>query len=130
MRAAPRRAGRAVDRGAEILYVDEHARPLRRCQRVRTGANEQLASRNAAVAHRRLMPFWPNAARAAFIRRIHGDLHLGNIALIDGQPGAVRRHRVQRLIASGDLLYDLAFLLMDLCERGLALQPTWCSTVI
>ena len=34
-----------------------------------------------------------------YIRECHGDLHLGNIALIDGEPVHVRRHRVQRLPA-------------------------------
>ena len=35
------------------------------------------------------------------------------------------------LIAAGDVLYDLAFLLMDLIERGLRRRPrTSCSTAI
>jgi predicted kinase len=59
--------------------------------------------------------------RAGLIRNIHGDLHLGNIALIDGAPVLFDAIEFNPLIASGDLLYDLAFLLMDLVERGL--QP-------
>ena len=64
----------------------------------------------------------PLAARAAeqgLIRRGHGDLHLGNIALIDGRPVPFDAIEFDPLIASGDVLYDLAFLLMDLVERGL-----------
>ena len=53
------------------------------------------------------------------IRRGHGDLHLGNIVLIDGQPVAFDAIEFDPLIAAGDVLYDLAFLLMDLVERGL-----------
>jgi aminoglycoside phosphotransferase family enzyme/predicted kinase len=53
------------------------------------------------------------------VRRGHGDLHLGNIALIEGQPIPFDAIEFNPLIASGDVLYDLAFLLMDLVERGL-----------
>jgi hypothetical protein len=53
------------------------------------------------------------------VRRGHGDLHLGNIALIDGRPVPFDAIEFDPLIAAGDVLYDLAFLLMDLIERGL-----------
>lgn len=53
------------------------------------------------------------------IRRGHGDLHLGNIVLIDGKPVLFDALEFDALVASGDVLYDLAFLLMDLVERGL-----------
>ena len=51
------------------------------------------------------------------IRRGHGDLHLGNIALIDASPVPFDALEFDPVVASGDLLYDLAFLLMDLIER-------------
>ncbi len=57
--------------------------------------------------------------RQDLVRRGHGDLHLGNIALIDGRPVPFDAVEFSELIASGDVLYDLAFLLMDLIERGL-----------
>jgi predicted kinase len=53
------------------------------------------------------------------VRRGHGDLHLANIALIDGRPLPFDAIEFDPIIASGDVLYDLAFLLMDLIERGL-----------
>ena len=53
------------------------------------------------------------------MRRIHGDLHLGNIVLIDGKPVLFDAIEFSPKIATGDVLYDLAFLLMDLLERGL-----------
>ncbi len=60
-------------------------------------------------------------ARGAFgyVRRCHGDLHLRNIVLIDGEPTLFDAVEYSDEIASGDVLYDLAFLLMDLEERGL-----------
>jgi len=54
------------------------------------------------------------------VRRIHGDLHLGNIVLLEGSPVLFDAIEFSPLIASGDVLYDLAFLLMDLVERELA----------
>jgi predicted kinase len=57
--------------------------------------------------------------RRGLVRRIHGDLHLGNIALIDGAPVLFDAIEFSDIIASGDVLYDLAFLLMDLFERKL-----------
>ena len=50
------------------------------------------------------------------IRRGHGDLHLGNIAVLEDEPVAFGALEFDPIIASGDLLYDLAFLLMDLVE--------------
>jgi hypothetical protein len=57
--------------------------------------------------------------RKGLVRRIHGDLHLGNIVLLEGRPVLFDAIEFSPLIASGDVLYDLAFLLMDLIERGL-----------
>lgn len=44
----------------------------------------------------------------------HGDLHLGNLTLIRGEPVIFDAIEFDPVIASGDVLYDLAFLLMDL----------------
>jgi aminoglycoside phosphotransferase family enzyme/predicted kinase len=57
--------------------------------------------------------------RAGQVRRCHGDLHLGNIVLIDGAPVLFDAIEFDPVFATGDVLYDLAFLLMDLVERDL-----------
>jgi hypothetical protein len=67
----------------------------------------------------RITPLLESRARSGFIRQGHGDLHLGNIALIDGKPIVFDAIEFDPLIAAGDVLYDLAFLLMDLIDRGL-----------
>jgi aminoglycoside phosphotransferase family enzyme/predicted kinase len=67
----------------------------------------------------RVLPLLRERGRLGLIRRGHGDLHLGNIALIDGKPVPFDAIEFDPVIASGDVLYDLAFLLMDLVERGL-----------
>ncbi|MEQ9125455.1 MAG: AAA family ATPase [Alphaproteobacteria bacterium] len=56
--------------------------------------------------------------RAGLIRRLHGDLHLGNVALIDGRPVIFDALEFDDGMATVDLLHDLAFLVMDLWARG------------
>jgi aminoglycoside phosphotransferase family enzyme/predicted kinase len=61
-----------------------------------------------------------DARRAAGkVRRCHGDLHLRNICLLDGKPVVFDCIEFSDEIASIDVLYDLAFLLMDLEYRNL-----------
>ena len=61
-------------------------------------------------------------AQAGRIRHCHGDLHLGNIVLIDGEPTLFDCLEFDSQLATIDVLYDLAFLLMDLWERDLHAQ--------
>jgi predicted kinase len=58
-------------------------------------------------------------ADAGKVRHCHGDLHLGNIVLWDGRPVLFDCLEFDPELATIDVLYDLAFLLMDLCHRGL-----------
>ncbi len=55
---------------------------------------------------------------AGCVRRCHGDLHLGNIVLIDGKPVPFDALEFSEALGTIDVLYDLAFLLMDLDARG------------
>ncbi|TPN51452.1 bifunctional aminoglycoside phosphotransferase/ATP-binding protein [Mesorhizobium sp. B1-1-7] len=55
---------------------------------------------------------------AGKIRRCHGDLHLRNICLFDCEPRLFDCIEFNDQIANIDVLYDLAFLLMDLWHRG------------
>jgi len=56
--------------------------------------------------------------KAGCIRRCHGDLHLANIVLIDGQPVPFDAIEFDEAMATIDTLYDLAFLIMDLWRHG------------
>jgi hypothetical protein len=56
---------------------------------------------------------------AGFVRQCHGDLHLRNIVLHDGEPTLFDGVEFNDEIACIDVLYDLAFLLMDLWRRHL-----------
>src|SRR4051794_36338996 len=53
------------------------------------------------------------------VRFCHGDLHLRNICLVEGQPTLFDCIEFNDDIAIIDVLYDQAFLLMDLEYRGL-----------
>ncbi|HUU33458.1 MAG TPA: AAA family ATPase [Vicinamibacterales bacterium] len=57
--------------------------------------------------------------RAGLVRQCHGDLHLGNIVLLDGTLTPFDAVEFNDDISCIDVGYDLAFLLMDLCHRAL-----------
>jgi aminoglycoside phosphotransferase family enzyme/predicted kinase len=63
------------------------------------------------------------AGRAGRLRRLHGDLHLGNIVMWRGVPAPIDALEFDEDLACFDVGYDLAFLLMDLearCGRAAA----------
>ena len=55
--------------------------------------------------------------RGGFVRRGHGDLHLGNLCLWHGSPVLFDALEFDEALATIDVGYDLAFLLMDLEHR-------------
>lgn len=70
--------------------------------------------------------------RSGAVLRGHGDLHLGNIVLLDGMPTLFDAIEFNDSFAVIDRLYDLAFLLMDLCRRGFVAAANrifnrWCD---
>jgi aminoglycoside phosphotransferase family enzyme/predicted kinase len=70
-----------------------------------------------AESHRQLDALFPpmrKRAAAGLARRCHGDAHLGNIVLIDDKPVLFDAIEFDPAIATIDLLYDLAFPIMDL----------------
>lgn len=57
--------------------------------------------------------------QAGFVRHCHGDLHLRNIFLHHGHATLFDAIEFSDQLAAIDVLYDLAFLVMDLDHRGL-----------
>jgi aminoglycoside phosphotransferase family enzyme/predicted kinase len=87
-------------------------------ERLDPAVSEVLAEKMPAA----LEPYIDLVARrveAGAIRRCHGDMHLRNIVLIDGKPVPFDAIEFSERIANIDVLYDLSFALMDLCERKL-----------
>lgn len=66
-----------------------------------------------------LSPLLARRGGAGLVRHCHGDLHLGNICMWRGKPILFDCLEFDADLATSDLLYDLAFLLMDLWQRGL-----------
>jgi aminoglycoside phosphotransferase family enzyme/predicted kinase len=103
-------------------YIDEHVAAFGAMPELFAATEIEALAQASRAAYLRIRPLLIERGRRGLIRRIHGDLHLGNIVLIDGRPVLFDAIEFSALIASGDVLYDLAFLLMDLCERGLAMR--------
>jgi hypothetical protein len=78
--------------------------------RVTSESLRELDRRGALLDSRR---------EAGFVRQCHGDLHLRNIVLLDGRPTLFDGVEFNDQISCTDVLYDLAFLLMDLWRRRL-----------
>ena len=79
------------------------------------------ASRAAIARHAARLE---DRRRGARVRECHGDLHLRNICLVDGTPTIFDGVEFNDEISCIDVLYDLAFLLMDLWRRGLRLHAS------
>jgi len=56
--------------------------------------------------------------RSGFVRECHGDLHLGNIALVDGLVTIFDCIEFNEDMRWSDVMADVAFLVMDLRDRG------------
>jgi uncharacterized protein len=101
-------------------YIDEHVAAFGETPYLFPAAEVEALAEKSREAYSCIHPLLVERGQHGLIRRIHGDLHLGNIVLLDGRPVLFDAIEFSPLIASGDVLYDLAFLLMDLTERGLA----------
>ena len=66
----------------------------------------------------RLVLLLDRRAELGFVRHGHGDLHLGNIVLINSKPVLFDAIEFDPRVAIGDVFYELAFVLMDLIKRG------------
>lgn len=56
--------------------------------------------------------------RIGFVRQCHGDLHLNNICLVNGRPTPFDAIEFGEEFSAIDVLYDLAFPVMDLIHFG------------
>ena len=96
--------GDSFRRARPTLFTEQAISELTRRSR------EQLERHEVLLEERRL---------SGKVRRCHGDLHLANICLIDARPVLFDAIEFNDSIACIDILYDLAFLVMDLHYRGM-----------
>ena len=85
-------------------------------------AGEQQAhldtlEQHTLAVYESLHPWFEQRRREGFVRECHGDLHLGNIARIDGRPVLFDAIEFSEELRWIDVISDLAFLLMDLCDQ-------------
>ncbi len=66
----------------------------------------------------RLAPLLDRRRDLGFVRRCHGDLHLGNIVVEHGHPVLFDCIEFSDVLSQIDIAYDVAFLLMDLAHHG------------
>ena len=97
--------GNAAAFGEHEGVLDVHV-----CRAV-TGASLKAIDRHA--------PLLEGRRAAGFVRQCHGDLHLRNIVLLEGAPTLFDAIEFNDDISCIDVMYDLAFLLMDLWHRQL-----------
>ncbi len=102
--------------------IDENAQEL--AERPDLFPPDHTATYVKAVraAWKDIAPLLDERLAQGWVRRCHGDLHLRNICLLDGRPILFDAIEFNDAIADIDVLYDLAFLLMDLDQPGLRTQ--------
>ena len=99
-------------------WIGQNRQALREHPDLFPSARADTLDRRARAALTSVRPLLVARGAAGFCVRGHGDLHLRNIAVIDGEPAPFDAIEFDDAIATGDVLYDLAFALMDLWERG------------
>ncbi len=82
------------------------------------GADVAAYEREILAAYEGLRPDIGARFEAGCMRHCHGDLHLGNILIEAGRPVLFDCIEFNEHLMQVDVLYDLAFLLMDLWVRG------------
>ena len=114
-----RGAAASLDHGGAAgiaVVLDMNDRSLRAVTLVSDAAADALRAsfQNVFARH---APVLEARRLAGKVRRCHGDLILRNICLVDGIPTLFDCIEFDDAMATIDVLYDLAFLLMDLWHR-------------
>lgn len=113
--ASVREAGPAI--ASLASYISQNRAAFAEAPDLFPADRAERLSRASEATLQRLRPLMEARGAAGRVRRCHGDLHLRNIVLIDGCPTLFDAIEFDEAIATGDVLYDLAFLLMDLLAR-------------
>ncbi|MEJ1157662.1 bifunctional aminoglycoside phosphotransferase/ATP-binding protein [Prosthecomicrobium sp. N25] len=114
--APPRDAGPWIDDLAR--YVEQNDAAFRAEPDLFPPAAVAGLAAAARAWHGRIADLLAERGRLGTVRLLHGDLHAGNVVLVDGRPVVFDGIEFDDAIATADLLYDAGFLVMDLDERG------------
>ncbi len=99
----------AIENFTEIDPLVKSRRDRRALATVRAWTECEHGTHRATLAARRAH---------GFVRACHGDLHLGNIALIDDRPTLFDCIEFNETMRWTDVMADVGFLVMDLIDRG------------
>jgi hypothetical protein len=100
-----------VENFEHVRAAISSAEDLQQLARLREWVEQERARLDALLRSRK---------RGGFIRECHGDLHLGNLTLIDGVVTLFDCIEFNPELRWIDVLSEVAFLIMDLQERGYA----------
>jgi len=92
-----------------LPVVDGDASDLRLLNELETWSHDEHARLQGVLSARR---------HDGFVRECHGDLHLGNIAWLNGAPQIFDGIEFNANLRWIDVMNEVAFLIMDLDERG------------
>jgi len=119
---------KAPHASAELQYAQSsHVRQLARDNftQMRSAAHDAHDGSDLARLHEwtesegaRLADAFDRRRQDGFVRECHGDLHLGNIALIDGRITLFDCLEFNPSMRWSDVMSDVAFLVMDLRDRN------------
>ncbi|MBB4264442.1 AAA family ATPase [Roseospira visakhapatnamensis] len=108
------------DQAARVIAVARENRSSMRASVPAVLPSDQVEGWSARMVAEvnRLAPLLDRRGREGRVRRCHGDLHLRNICLWEDHPTLFDAIEFNDAFSVIDTLYDLAFLLMDLDQRG------------
>ena len=81
-------------------YIEQNDAAFRALPDLFPPAEVELLTTKSRAAHARIRPLLLERGHRGLIRRLHGDLHLGNIVLLDGRPVAFDAIEFSALIAT------------------------------
>ncbi|MGB3243562.1 MAG: AAA family ATPase [Sulfitobacter sp.] len=107
--------------GAKLItdILDELVRVFADLGDLLTAAQIDAFHQKSRAALESIAPLLHQRGTDGHIRRCHGDLHLHNLVMLNGKPVPFDALEFDEVLGTCDVLYDLAFLLMDLRHRAL-----------
>ncbi len=105
--------------GADAIAqtIDANARDIAAAPDILDSATAATLETRCRAALDRVRGLLDARRDGGLVRHCHGDLHLRNICLVDGRPTLFDAIEFSDSLARIDVLYDLAFLLMDFEHR-------------
>lgn len=117
-RRAPERRGEGPV-AALLRHAADTVRDLEQTNDVLKEVGAGDVTRDLAARLNGIEQLMQRRSRDGHVRHCHGDLHLRNIVMIGERPVLFDALEFDETMAVCDVLYDLAFLLMDFWHRGL-----------